>query len=83
MTNFKLRDIVTYKKFPYEEDVFIIAADKNTPWKKASPVAPPYFEIPVNEGKDFIILRQNGDAFGIEGIPENGLHVTEAEIELK
>ena len=83
MIPFKLHDIVIVKYFPYESDIFKIVATKIVPWKKASPFTDPNLEIKVEEGKDFILLRKNGKNFGIEGLPENGLHVNEHEIEMK
>jgi hypothetical protein len=80
---FKIHDIVRYSVFPFENDEFLIVGDKGTSWEKATPFSPnDFLPIEVENDKDFILLRKKGDSYGIEGIPENGLLVKSAEIEL-
>lgn len=79
---FKIGDTVRYFKFPFESDEFLIVGDKNTPWQKATPYDSNSNTVEVESDKDFILLRKQGDRYGLFGISENGLHVKADEIGL-
>ena len=65
--------------FPFEGKVFKIVADKDNPWKRASPYS---FEfIQVQSEKDFILLvKQGSGEFSSQSLGDTGLHVTKDKI---
>lgn len=82
MSEFKINDLVKLNKFPYENEIFMIVGNKEIAWFKASPYSPKGEEIKIENDKDFILIKKRNNNFGIFGIPENGIHVNEEEIEL-
>ncbi|MGW1456506.1 hypothetical protein ACWBC2_16085 [Salegentibacter agarivorans] len=78
----KINDIVRYKKFPFEKELFIIVGDKKNPWLKPSPYHPGGKKIFVEDNKDFILLIKDGQHFGTTKIDDNGLHVNNGDLEL-
>lgn len=75
----KIYDIVRFNQFPYENDEFMIVADKETPFNFAS-ATEPMKQIFVEEGKDFILLKKFKDGYqNLKQFP-NGLQVTESQI---
>ncbi len=81
MSKFKLNDLVRLKKYPYNENVFMIVGDNNNPWRKPTPYQPNGKEIKIEEDKDFILIKKDGNNFGTKKIDKNGIHVHENEIE--
>ncbi|WP_374505366.1 hypothetical protein [Flavobacterium sp.] len=81
MSEFKIQDLVKLNKFPYVNEIFMIVGDEENAWVKASPFFPKGEKIYIEDGKDFILIKKKNDVFGIFGIPENGIHVSNEEIE--
>ncbi len=82
LKEFKIGQLVTLvDSFPFEGEIFKIVANKENPWKKASPFL--FDTVPVAKDKDFILLMQqdNGE-FSTQSLGDDGLHVSVNEIRL-
>ena len=78
----KINDIVRYKKFPFENDLFKIVGTQDIPWTKATPYKPGGTKIKVEKDKDFILLKKNENNYNTIGIDDNGFQVHKQDLEL-
>ena len=67
--------------FPYENSVFIIAADKDNTWKRAHPFNNDVVAVP-DDYDYLLLLQQKNMTFSTQGISAEGIPVRENEIRL-